>query len=371
MTSASLVERLSGLINSAAAVVGEVDLDHVLRRLVTEARAATGAEYAALGVIGTHGVLSDFIYEGVDADTARRIGALPRGKGVLGTVVREKATIVLEALTEHPDFSGFPKEHPEMDSFLGVPVRVGDSVFGNLYLADKPGGFDRDDVELVEALALIAGSAVSTARLRDRLRALAIVEDRDRIARDLHDSIIQDLFAIGLSLQGLSDRVTEKSVSVVLNTAVDQLHGSVEALRRYIYELRAVDDFRLSLSRQLNDLIERMGNAYPTELNLEIEGDVDSIEPRIGEEILKLITESVSNALRHSEAHRVEITVIRDNSGMQLTIQDDGIGFDFETVVRGMGLLNMRERARRLGGTVKIASEGHTGTRVVIRLPGL
>lgn len=371
MTPASQVERLSSLINAAAAVVGEVDLDRVLRRLVTEARAATGARYAALGVMGGHGVLSDFIYEGIDSETAQSIGTLPSGRGVLGTVMREKATIVLNSLSEHPDAYGFPPGHPIMESFLGVPVRTGDSVYGNLYLTDKPGGFDDRDIELVEALAIVAGSAVSTARLRERLKAIAIVEDRDRIARDLHDSIIQDLFAIGLSLQGLSERVSEESVSNVLDAAVDQLHTSVETLRRYIYELRAVDDFRASLQVQLDDLVERMGNAYPTVIKLETEGEIDSVEPRIGEEILKLVTESVSNALRHSKAVNVDVLVARDNAGMQLVIEDDGVGFDLETVERGMGLLNMRERARRLGGTLKVTSEGASGTKVAIRLPGL
>jgi len=133
--------------------------------------------------------------------------------------------------------------------FSGVPLRAGDSVFGNLYLTDKPGGFDESDVSLIEALAVIGGSAVSTARLRERLEAIAIVEDRDRIAGDLHDIIIQDLFAIGLGIQGLSDRVTEESISTVLDEAVDQLHQTVETLRMYIHELRSADDTRSRPSR--------------------------------------------------------------------------------------------------------------------------
>ncbi len=131
--------------------------------------------------------------------------------------------------------------------FSGVPLRAGDSVFGNFYLTDKPGGFDESDVSLIEALALVGGSAVSTARLRERLEAIAIVEDRDRIAGDLHDTIIQDLFAIGI--QGLSDRVTEESISTVLDEAVDQLHQTVETLRMYIHELRSADDTRSRPSR--------------------------------------------------------------------------------------------------------------------------
>ncbi len=371
MTPATQVERLSNLISAAAAVVGEVDLDRVLRRLLTEARAATGARYAALGVLGPHGVLSDFIHEGFDNETVRRIGSFPQGRGVLGTVVREKKTIVVDEISTHADSYGFPEGHPTMKAFLGVPLRAGDSVFGNLYLTEKPGGFDESDVSLVEALAVIGGSAVSTARLRERLEAIAIVEDRDRIARDLHDTIIQDLFAIGLGLQGLSDRVTEESISTVLDQAVDQVHGTVETLRKYIYQLKSADDTRSSLSNQIGEIADRMGSAYPTLITLRIEGDIDTIEFRTGEEILKLVTEAVSNALRHSQAEEVVIQASRDGEGFTLSVKDDGFGFELDEVRRGMGLINMRERVQRLGGQLEIESAVGDGTTVVIRLPGL
>lgn len=370
MTTPAQVERLSSLMSAAAAVVGEVDLDHVLRRLVTEARVATGARYAALGVIGPHGVLSDFIFEGVDDDVANKIGSLPQGRGVLGTVVRERKTIMVDDIASHEESFGFPDGHPPMTSFLGVPLRAGQTVFGNLYMADKPGSFDESDATLVEALAVIAGSAVSTARLHERLKSIAIVEDRDRIARDLHDSIIQDLFAVGLSLQGLSERVADDSSSAVLDTAVDQLHSSVETLRKYIYELRAADEFREKLSGQLAGLVERMGNAYPTRISLDLRGDVDGIELRVAEELLKLVTEAVSNALRHSRAEDVTIEATRDADGLTISVVDDGAGFDIEKVDRGMGLISMRERVLRLGGEFHIEAMPGKGTAVSIRLPG-
>ncbi len=371
MTSAKQVERLSNLISAAAAVVGEVDLDRVLRRLVSEAKATTGARYAALGVLGSHGVLSDFIYEGIDAETALGIGSPPQGRGVLGTVVREKKTIVVNEISAHPDSFGFPEGHPAMETFLGVPLRAGDTVFGNLYLADKPAGFDESDVLVVEALAVIGGSAINTARLRERLEAVAIVEDRDRIARDLHDSVIQDLFAIGLSLQGLSDRVAEEAISNVLAQAVDQLHGTVEALRKYIYELRTVDEFRQGLSGQMRDLAERMGNAYPTVITLTMQGDIDAIEARTADEVIKLVTEAVSNALRHSQAEVVTVQANRDSAGLSLKVSDDGLGFALDKVQKGMGLINMRERVHRLGGQLDIESATGVGTTVSIRLSDL
>ena len=363
------VERISTLVSAAAAVVGEVDLDRVLRRLVAEARARTGARYAALGVIGPHGVLSDFIHEGMDEEAARDIGPPPRGRGLLGKVVREQQTIVLDDIASHPDAHGVPEGHPQMSSFLGVPITSGSNSFGNLYLTNKDGGFTDVDVEVVEALATIAGAAVSTARLRDRLKARAIVEDRDRIARDLHDSVIQDLFAIGLSLQSTSTRVEDEAVSSVLDRSVDQLHDVVETLRRYIYQLKSADGLRETLSQQLFALAERMGAVYPTQVNVDLHEDLDLVDVAIAEEVVKLATEILSNALRHSRAEELTLRGRARDGQLSLLVRDDGQGFDPDHVRQGMGLLNMKVRVRRLGGDLSIETAPGSGTTVAIRLP--
>lgn len=368
MSSHNRVQRLSMLIDAAAAVVGEVELDQVLRRLVSEARRATGAKYAALGVLGSHGVLTDFIHEGLEPDVAGAIGAPPLGRGVLGTVVREGKTIVVDDISTHPDYYGFPEGHPAMTSFLGVPVRAGRSTFGNLYLTEKEGGFDDSDVAVIEALALIAGSAVNTARLRDRLAAMEIVEDRDRIARDLHDSIIQDLFAIGLSLQGLSERTSDETTTNLLDDAVDRLDSAVGTLRRYIYELKTSDDLRRSFPDQVEDLVAHLSGPYSAAVAVQVDARGESLETRTAEEALKLVTEALSNALRHSAASEIRVESKIAGGELTLTVADDGQGFDVETVERGMGLLNMAERARRLGGSVDVSSSP-AGTTVTIRIP--
>jgi len=363
-----LVERLSELITASAAVVGELDLDHLLRRLVSEARSATGAEYAALGVIGSHGVLTDFIYEGLDPGQAERIGSLPRGRGVLGTVVREKKTIILDDISEHPDSYGFPDHHPPMKSFLGVPIRAGDAVFGNLYLTDKPGNFGSEDIVVVEALAVIAGSAINTAGLRERLAEMAIVEDRHRIARDLHDTIIQDLFAIGLSLQGQAERTESETSAAILNDAVDRLDDSVEALRGYIYELRSADEGRPDLGSRLRQLAERMAAVYPSELGLSLD-PVTSPGAEVEDQLLKVAQEAISNALRHSGTDRVEIELSERDGDLTLQISDSGVGFDPDSVDWGMGLANMRDRVERMAGAFQITTGPGQGTTVVIVLP--
>lgn len=367
MTPPGNLNTIASLIGAAAAVVGETDLGTLLRRLVTEARAATGADYAALGVLGGHGVLADFIYEGIDESRAKVIGHLPTGRGVLGTVIRENTTIVLDNISGHPDSIGFPENHPAMITFLGVPVAVGDRAFGNLYLTDKEGGFTDEDVVLVEALSRIAGAAVQTARLQGRLRGVAVVEERQRIARDLHDSVIQDLFAVGLSLQSLATRLDDEPAVAILDDSVDRLDHSVDSLRDYIFELKQSPHSLLPLGDRLQELASRMGSAYPARVRLTIEG-AGAPPATTDEDILMLASEALSNALRHSGADNVSVTLETGDGGVALTVTDDGSGFEDSEARRGMGLANMRARAKAMGATFELETSS-SGTTVAVRLP--
>lgn len=360
------LDRLSPLIESAAAVVGELDLTRLLRRLISEAMTTTGARYAALGVLGEHGVLSDFLFEGIDPQMADEIGHLPTGRGVLGTVIREKETLILDRITDHPDSYGFPPNHPRMTNFLGVPITAGDRTFGNLYLTEKEGGFSEDDRKVVEALSHIAGAAIQTARLQERLKLVAVVEDRQRIARDLHDSVIQDLFAVGLGLQGLTRRIDDTDTARLVDDAVDRLDASVNSLRRYIFELRDVSQSTLGLDERLQDLVSRMGSAYPSTVRLSI----DWMGPTTADdEIVMLVQEALSNSLRHAAADWVEVTLSDEQHNVVLRVEDNGIGFDQAALGRGMGLSNMRSRVERLGGVMVIESQRGEGTVIEVLLP--
>lgn len=363
------LDHLSELVDAAAGVVGETDLDRVLRRLVLEAMNATGAHYAALGVLGEHGVLSDFLYEGINHAQAARIGHLPTGKGVLGTVIRTNRTIRLDDISKHPDTVGFPPNHPPMDAFLGVPVSVGDRAFGNLYLTNKPGGFTDQDVTIVEALSRIAGTAVNTARLHERLRRVAVTEDRQRIARELHDSVIQEMFAVGLGLQSITDLVADPQVEATLLDSVDRLDRSVESLRRYIFQLRTADSGRRDLDERLQELVSRMGSVYPATVTLSV-----SVNGRtssdLDDEVVQIVTEALSNALRHSGADTVEIDVVQDDDFCVIEVADDGSGFDPDLATSGMGLENLHSRVRRLGGDLTIHTSG-AGTTLQVRLPAV
>jgi signal transduction histidine kinase len=359
--------RIAPLIAEAASVEGEADLGRVLRTLVAEVMAATGAPYVALGVIGEHQVLSDFVFQGITQEEADRIGHLPTGRGVLGTVIRENKTIILSSISDHPDSVGFPENHPPMDAFLGVPVSVGDDTFGNLYLTHKEGGFTDEDVAIVSALGRIAGAAIQTARLQTRLRHVAIVEDRHRIARDLHDSVIQDLFAVGLGLQGLSGRMDDSSVSSLLDQSIDTLDEAVNTLRSYVFELKDTARPTVGLDERIQALVARMGSAYPANVRLSLE-DFESRES--DDELILIATEALSNALRHSRAENVDVSLERMDGDLVLRVVDDGVGFgDLEVAEGGMGIANMRTRARGLGGELAIESQPGSGTTVEVRFP--
>ncbi len=370
MTSASFTpDRIARMVEGAAAVAGQTDLTSLLRTTVTTARELTGAAYAALGVLGEHATLIEFHHDGMDQDTVDQIGALPQGRGLLGTITRIGKTVRMGSIADHPDAAGFPPNHPVMTSFLGVPIHVGPQVFGTLYLTDKPGGFTAEDEGLVEALAVIAGSAISTARLQQRLRRVAVVEDRERIARDLHDAIIQDLFAVGLSLQALGQRVVDEAVAGGLTDAVSRLDESIASLRRFIFDLRPPLWVRRDLTAEVADLIGQLSGPYSAEVRLEVDGNLAALSADLVEDALQIVRESVSNALRHSGAVRVEVTITVASGFLTVTVTDNGEGFDPATARRGMGLVNLRERAEKIGGDATVETTVGSGTTVRVRLP--
>jgi signal transduction histidine kinase len=359
---------LAALVEAAVAVASQPDLGAVLDTTLARARDATGATYAALGVIGEHGVVVDFNYLGIDEETARAIGRLPTGRGVLGTLIRNPHSIRLDDLHRHPDSIGFPPNHPPMYTFLGVPVRIGATVYGNLYLTEKPGGFTAEDEVLVESLAAIAGAAIATAHLRARLTQLALVADRERIARDLHDAVIQDLFGVGLSLQALAMRLDDEAEAGKLVESVDRLDAAIRSLRSFVFELQSV-----AAGPSAGDSLARFVEGLPVPehigVHVDIASELDGVEAALLKEIEHIIQEAVSNAVRHSGGRRVEVRVELDATGLSIVVGDDGAGFDPDQVVRGFGLDNIRDRAERAGGSLAVESAPGTGTTIRVVLP--
>jgi signal transduction histidine kinase len=222
-------------------------------------------------------------------------------------------------------------------------------------------------VVVVEALSRIAGAAVKTARLQDRLRRVAVVEDRQRIARELHDSVIQEMFAVGLGLQGVAQLVESPQAEATLLDAVDRLDRAVETLRRYIFELKSEPSSRPRLDDRLQTTVARMGSAYPARVRLSLDLD-HVIDGDLEDDVVAIVTEALSNALRHASAGSVEVAVTADDDVCAITVRDDGIGFDSSASTRGMGLGNMESRVHRRGGEFRVNSS-ETGTEVFVNLP--
>ncbi|MGI5175839.1 GAF domain-containing protein [Dactylosporangium sp. CA-152071] len=526
-------ERLRSLLDAVVGIGSDLDLHSTLDRIVRAACQLADARYGALGVIGPDRMLVEFINHGVTADERAEIGDLPRGHGVLGLLIEEPRPIRLEDITQHPRAYGFPPNHPPMHSFLGVPIRIRDQVFGNLYLAEKRGGeqFTQDDENLVAALSVAAGAAIDNARLyaqaerrqrwlmaaaeitsvllgevrrtealelvasraldvadadlamvllvddtaerltvevavggpddaagwsipvagseftevlhrqqlsvvtdlgsaanwpvllstgtallvplavggvalgvlvvayrkdsvaiaeglelamvetfagqaalaleraraQDEREMLAVVGDRERIARDLHDVVIQRLFAAGMQLQGATRLSGQPDVRHRIDRVVNDLDTTIRDIRGAIFELRgpAPHSFRT----EIRDLADEAREALGFRPALRIDGPVDTAVPDTQRTaLLAVLRESLSNVAKHANARSVQVTVAVTHGRLALTVQDDGRGIAAAADPAGHGLPNMRARAADLGGdcTVEPASPG---TRVAWHVP--
>jgi signal transduction histidine kinase len=366
------VERV---LEAVVAISSDLDLAAVLRRIIAAACDLAGAEYGALGVLGAESPaaeihLIEFITQGIDKETIHRIGHYPHGLGILGLLIREPSALRLHDLHAHPQSVGFPANHPPMRSFLGVPVRIRDQVFGNLYLTEKRGGgdFTAADEELVVGLAHAAGVAIENARLHDRVRGLAVLEDRERIARDLHDTVIQRLFATGMSLQGLSRLTKDTQVVDRIQQAVDDLDDTIRDIRGAIFALQAHERGEQSLRVMVLALASEAIPTLAFEPRIHFDGPVDSaIDPALAEHLLATLRELLSNVTKHARATAVDV-YLRVGVDVSLAVIDNGIGITKERK-GGQGLRNLRHRARSLGGELILEKgQGH-GTVATWRVP--
>ncbi len=343
------------LVEAAASVAGQADLADVLRTTVRTAMDLTNATHGALGVLGSHGMLTDFIFEGVDRHTAKMIGAPPIGRGVLGAI--GSRPVRLDDVSTHPHAAGFPAHHPALRAFLGVPVRLGHDTLGNLYLAHSGNGaFTAEDETLVEGLAVIAGSAISRARLERRLERAALVEDRERIARDIHDGVIQELFAVGLALQ-TARGADATTADHQITQAMLSIDDAMTRLREYIFDLQSpVPDFEARLRTIVHNV------AGDTRVKVLVEGDFSTLERTTSEGLIQFVREGVSNAVRHARADTITVRATADSATVMVEVADDGVGFDPGGDADGLGLANMRERMSTLGGLCVVESTPGRGT---------
>lgn len=356
----------------ATALAKELSLDELLQHAVAAARDATGARYVALGVIGPDQRLARFVHTGIDGGLVARIGPLPTGHGVLGLLIRHPEALRLDRLSDHPATSGFPDHHPEMETFLGTPIRSGGAVFGNLYLTEKDGGFTDADQRLVEVLAVQVGAAVDNALLSERLQQLAVQAERERISRDLHDGIIQTLFSIGMALDSARAMVgfAPDRVASRLDDAVDAIDTTIRDLRNTIFELRADDAAALGLRGGLVELAREHEVNALTRPELRVPDGVDAAVPAsLVPDVLQVVREALGNIAKHAQASRVEVSLERAGADLVVVVTDDGAGFDATQPTAGHGLVNIHERAALHGGAVDVDSVAGRGTSLRVRLP--
>lgn len=359
------------LAEAATALSGELELDAVLETITRTAAQVTGAGYAALGVIGPGGTISQFIHHGLDETTVKAIGHLPKGKGLLGLLIRDPRLIRLDDLSRHPASYGFPPNHPPMTTFLGAPVRSGGRVFGNLYLTEKPGGFDEIDEQLLLVLAAQAGAAIENAALAAQLQSLAVHSERDRISRELHDGVIQELFSIGMGLESARGLVGIDPARVAkrLDAAIDAIDGTIRDLRNAIFHLRPQTAAALGLAGGLVELAREFEVNALVRPALDISSDLDA---RVGAwvvpDVLQIVREALSNVARHARPCAVTVSAHASHGQLEVVVRDTGIGFDSGRAQAGRGLENIRERAQALGADLQVESVPGAGTAVCLRV---
>lgn len=390
--------RVEALLRGGLELTAEHDPDQILDRMVRCAAEVAGARYAALGVYDANGRIERFVQCGMDAETVARIGGLPQGRGLLGEVIVADGPIRLADLGADPRSCGLPAHHPRMRSFLGVPVRVGNRRFGNLYVTEKDGGgaFDDVDERLVVTLAAFAAAAIEAALLVSTERELAAAEERARahremlarvidaqeserarVARDLHDQIGQSLTSVLLGLRlvdgSLVDDVPDVAEARARTGEVRALVAqALDEVRRLAFELRPtlLDDIGLvaAVRRLAGELGQRDG--VPVEVSVDGLDDDSRLPPELETVVYRVVQEALTNVARHADASAARVEIAVDGRAARALVRDDGKGFEVrQSHLRSLGLAGMIERAALAGGRAQIESAPGRGTTVTLDVP--
>jgi signal transduction histidine kinase len=361
------------LSEAVLAIASEVELEPVLQKLVHAARELVGARYAALGTPDGHGGFERFLTSGMDDETIERIGPLPRTHGLLGAMLEDTVSYRTDDIRDDPRFEWWPREHPDMDSFLGVPIVAKGGVLGAFYLTNKVAAdqFTDDDQRLIELFAAHAAIAIENAGLFERSRELTVVEERNRLARDLHDSVAQTLFSLSLTTEAALARATNGAATDELEQVRDLARAALNEMRSIVFELRPADLAADGLVATLVKHADVLGRVFGQHIDVNVVSE-RPLDPDVELELFRIAQEAISNALKHARAAKIEITVDIDRAPARIVVSDDGVGFDPSDVgarSRHLGLTSMEERARALGATLTIDAHQGAGTTVRAELP--
>jgi signal transduction histidine kinase len=368
---------LRAVSDAVLSVAAERSVEEVLQRLVESARELAGARYAALGTPDGEDGFTRFLTSGMSDELVAALGPLPRTHGMLGAMLETAESFRTTDIHDDSRFRGWwPKGHPDMRSFLGVPISAPEGVIGAFYLTEKVGAsdFTEADQKLIELLAAHAAIAITNARLYEQSRELSILSERNRLALELHDAVIQKLFSLVLTAEAAATLVGSDAgaageqlarLKILAQEALDELRG-------LIFELRPPDLERDGLCGVLRKHVEVLRQRQSGEITVELQDGIGG-DPERDAEILRIAQEALHNALRHAGAEHVIVRLRADNEELVLEVDDDGVGFDPSAPKlrsKRLGLTSMEERARRLGGRLEIDSTPGGGTSVRLAVRG-
>ena len=368
---------LKAVSDAVLAVAANLSVDEVLQKLVDAARELAGARYAALGIPDGEGGFRRFLVAGMSDELIASMGPLPRTHGMLGAMLAEREPYRTDDIHDDRRFRGWwPRRHPDMRSFLGVPiVSPGGTIIGAFYLTEKDGAdtFDAEDQELIELLAAHASIAITNARLYEQSRELSILSERNRLALELHDVVSQKLFSVMLTAEAAATQMDRDLVAAraQIERVRELAREALDELRALILGLRPPELERDGLEGALRKEVEMLGAVHGANVDLQVDGDTNIETGDREAALLRIVHEALHNAVRHAHAEHVTVRVGGTSGGLVVEVADDGIGFDPdrpELRSRHLGLTSMEERARELRGRLRIDSKPGTGTTVRIEV---
>ncbi len=369
---------LDAIHEAALTITSELSLPVVLNRIVGLARELAQARYAALGIpdpSGSH--LVQFVISGMTKEEQHQIGSLPVGRGLLGALLEPDArSIRLRDIADDPRSVGVPEGHPAMTSFLGVPIRSRGRLLGNLYLTNKIDAdeFSLQDQKIIETLASYAAVAIENARLYQHMQRLAVLEERERIGMDLHDGIIQSIYAVGLTLEHVRCLMVEDPATAQerFNEAISGLNMIIKDIRNYILDLRPIRFEGANLTAAIAMLAREFQANTLADIRLECDPQVDhGLNEQIATAAFHIVQEALANAAKHAAATTLSVSIDVQDEQLVLGVRDNGIGFDPDKANHrlGHGLSNMKLRVRSVGGRMEITSAPGKGTAITAYLP--
>src|SRR5258706_1855251 len=365
-------EKLNALDEAVRTLTAERSLDRILHRLAEITANLVRAGYAALGIPDGKGGLQAFHTYGMSDKQIGHMDHYPLGLGLLGLLLVRHEPIRLKDMHEDERSAGFCTNHPKMTSFLGVPIMSKGQCLGNLYLSDRLDGepFSEDDERMVTMLAGHAAIAIENARLSDQLWKLAVVEERDRISMELHDGIIQQIYAIGIKLELARLRLDHKDeTEAQIKSANQDLNHVIEDLRKYIKDLHVGVDYSVALRQQFQEVADGFRSVSSARLVMDVAHGFAQLTDEKMHAIVQITREALSNIVRHANATEVYVDLHEDAAHLTLVISDNGQGFDTAQVSEGNGPHNMQQRVALLEGSVEIISQQGRGTTITMTLP--